>query len=86
MRDLAYSLFGAVLRPEQTFSLIMPATLPPSVVAALLSLATFGLLHRPNLLLAALSGQIAFGVLFRVVYSGAYRHQGLFLVFILFLY
>jgi hypothetical protein len=60
--------------------------LPPSVAAALLYLATFGLLHRRDLFLAALGGQIAFGVLFRVVYPGEYRHQGLFLVFILFLY
>jgi hypothetical protein len=86
MRDLAYSLLGAVLRPEDTFSQIVPAMLPPSVAAALLYLATFGLLHRRNLFLAALGGQIAFGVLFRVVYPGEYRHQGLFLVFILFLY
>ncbi len=86
MRDLAYPLFDAVLRPQRTFSEIVPAALPRSVAAALLYLAAFGLLHRPNLLLAALGGQIAFGVLFRVVYVGQYRHQGLFLVFILFLY
>ncbi len=87
MRELAYSLFSIVLRPERTFYQIVPAALPPSVVSALLFLAVFGLLHRPNLLLAALGGQIAFGVFFRLVSEGGvYRHQGLFLVFLLFLY
>jgi hypothetical protein len=46
----------------------------------------FGLLRRPNLVLAALGGQIALGMVFRIVYEGYYRHQGLFLVFVLFLY
>ncbi|MGE4092758.1 MAG: hypothetical protein AB7G75_18145, partial [Candidatus Binatia bacterium] len=86
MRDLASALLDAGLRPDRTFSDLVPAALPLSVAAALLSLAAFGLLYRPHLLLAALSGQIAFGVLFRVVYGGEYRHQGLFLVFLLFLY
>jgi hypothetical protein len=86
MRKLAYALFDATLLPGQTFSQIVPRALPLSVASALLFFAVLGLLHRPNLLLAAFSSQIAFGVLFRVVYKGSYRHQGLFLVFILFLY
>lgn len=85
-RDLAYASFDAVLRPHRTFSQIVPAALPPPMAFGLLYLAVFGLIHRPNLLMAALGGQIAFGVFFRVVYQGEYRHQGLFLIFILFLY
>jgi hypothetical protein len=86
MRKLAHSLFDAALVPGQTFSQIVPRALPLSVASALLYFAVFGLLHRPNLFLAALSSQIAFSVLFRVVSIGNDRHQGLFLVFILFLY
>jgi hypothetical protein len=86
VQELLYSFVDAALQPQQTFSRIVPKTLPPSVAAALLYLAAFGLLHRPNLLLAALGGQIAFGVLFRIVFHSGYRHQGLFMVFILFLY
>jgi len=83
---LAKSSLDALLQPEQTFSMIAPADISLSIASLLLYLAVFGLLHRPNLFLAALGGQIAFGVFFRVVYNGSYRHQGLFLVFILFLY
>lgn len=86
IQDLAYSLFEALLRPGLTFSQIVPAVLPPLLATVLLYLAAFGLLHRPNFFLAALGGLIGFGVLFRVVYAGGYRHQGLFLVFMLFLY
>jgi hypothetical protein len=86
MGDIAYSLVDAVLHPDQTFSKIILAVVPSSLAAGLLYLAALGLLHRPNLFLAALGGQIAFGVLFRVVYGGGYRHQGLFLVFMVFLY
>lgn len=86
MRELASSLFAAVLQPGLTFAEIVPAVLPPLLATYLLYLAALGLLRRPNLFLAALGGQVAFGVLFRVVYAGGYRHQGLFLVFMLFLY
>jgi hypothetical protein len=85
-RDVARSLLDAVLRPGQTFSQIMPAMIPGLVASIVLFLAAFGLLCRPSLLLAALGGQIALGLLFRVVYPGAYRHQGLFLIFLVFLY
>jgi hypothetical protein len=86
MPELAASLFDAVLQPNRTFSQIVPAILPPWGNTALLFLIAFGLLQRPSLVLAALGGQVAFGMLFRVVFDGDYRHQGLFLVFILFIY
>jgi len=85
-RGLASSFFQAALRPGQTFSDIVPHAVPPLLAGLLVYLAVLGLLHRPHLALAALGAQIAFGILFRVVYEGAYRHQGLFLVFLLFLY
>jgi len=85
VRNLFYSFVEAVLRPGQTFNTLMPKV-PPLVVSLLLYLAVFGLIHRPNLALAALGSLISFGVIFRVVYGGSYRHQGLFLVFLLFLY
>jgi len=87
VRDLSYAFVEAASQPGQTFHALMPRV-PPLVVGLLLYLAVFGLLHlhRPNLVLAALGSLIAFGVFFRVVYGGWYRHQGLFLVFLLFLY
>ncbi|MBN1830689.1 MAG: hypothetical protein JW896_01100 [Deltaproteobacteria bacterium] len=85
VRNLFYSFVEAVLRPGQTFYALMPKV-PPFVISLLLYLAVFGLIHRPNLALAALGSLIAFGVIFRVFYGGSYRHQGLFLVFLLFLY
>ncbi|MCL5997222.1 MAG: hypothetical protein M1546_14380 [Chloroflexi bacterium] len=80
--DLAFALFGAIFRPDLSFS----AMVPPVAGTVLLYFAVFGLLHRPNLLLPALGGQIALGVFFYVGYIGSYRHEGLFLSFILFLY
>ncbi|MCX6031072.1 MAG: hypothetical protein NT169_17465 [Chloroflexi bacterium] len=95
VNKLAEAGIGAILHPERTFQAILPektylallpVTLPPLAGIFVVYLAVFGLLKRPGLFGAALIGQIAFGVLFRVVYSGGYRHQGLFLIFLVFLY
>ncbi|MBN1311183.1 MAG: hypothetical protein JXB30_07165 [Anaerolineae bacterium] len=86
LQKLAYSLFDAALQPGQSFSKIVPAIFPPWLNTVLLYLVMFGLLHRLSLFLAALGSQVAFGMLFRVVYTGYYWHQGLFLVFVMFLY
>lgn len=85
VRDLWSSFVDAVLRPGQTFSALMPKVLP-LLVSLLLYLAVLGLIHRPNLALTALGSLIAFGLFFRLGYGGSYRHQGLFLVFLLVLY
>jgi len=45
-----------------------------------------GLIRRPAPLCAALAGWLALSVLFHVVYFSDYRHQGLFLAFLLTLY
>jgi len=84
--DLSQSFIAAVLRPQETFFALVPSEVPPLVIGLLLYLAVLGLVHRPNLALAALGGLIAFGLFFRAVYGGSYRHQGLLLVFLLFLY
>ena len=88
--SLGHALLSSTLEPERTFSTLaavkmLPRSLYP-LAGLLLYLAVFGLLHRPNLFLAALGGQMAFGVIFRLVYGGSYQHQGLFLIFLLFLY
>ena len=86
IRDLAYAFLDAVLRPEASFPKILPAGLPRAVRAPLLYCAVLGLAYRRDLLVAAFSCQTLLGVFFRIVYLGDYRHQGLFLVFLLFLY
>lgn len=84
--ELTGALFQAARHPEVTFAKIVPTALPPWIVTALLYLAVLGLIRRPSLFLAALGGLIVFGVLARMVFPSGYRHQGLFLVFLLFLY
>ena len=84
--DLASSIIDAMLEPQRSFCDLLPVGLPPILGGLLLYLAVFGLLCRTNLFLAALGGLIGLGVLFRVVYPGGYRHQGLFLIFLLALY
>jgi hypothetical protein len=86
IREIADACIDSVLRVDQTFRDITPTMVPAVLTAVLLYLAVFGLVQRPRLLMAALGAQLAFGVLFRIVYPGLYRHQGLFLVFIVFLY
>lgn len=83
---LEQGLLGAVLRPDLTFSELIPAYLRPKPAILLLYGASAGLALRPNLLLAALVAQTALGVFFRLVYPGWYRHQGLYLLFLVFLY
>jgi hypothetical protein len=86
LRELSCSLFSTALSPGQTFSQIVPRNYPHLVNTALLYTATLGLLCRSHFFVAALSSQVALGVLFHIVYGGLYRHQGLFLIFLLFLY
>jgi hypothetical protein len=80
------ALRGAVLRPDLTFHELIPSWWRPKPAILLLYGAIFGLLLRPNLFLAALAAQTVLGMFFRAVYPGEYRHQGLYLVFLVFLY
>jgi hypothetical protein len=84
--DFFKALADSALHPEATLDRIMPKWVPPAAAAFLFFLAILGLLFRPPLFLAALTGEIALGLIFRLVYSGYYRHQALFIVFLLFLY
>jgi hypothetical protein len=80
------ALRRAVLRPDLTFPDLIPSWVRPKPAILVLYGAIAGLFMRPNLLLAALAAQTAFGVFFQVVYAGRFRHQGLYLVFLVFLY
>jgi hypothetical protein len=84
--DLVQAAVDSALHPEATFDRVLPVLLPRAIVAALFFLAMFGLLFRPQLFLAAFFGAVAFGVIFRLVYFGFLRHQGLYIVFLVFLY
>ncbi len=87
-RDLAYFMVAAVKHPGQSFREIMPGgqTLPLWARDALIYTLLLGLIRQPQLFGAALAGQIGLGIIFRGVYPGSLRHQGLFLVFMLSLY
>jgi hypothetical protein len=72
---------------------MLPLWMAPHVrllTAALLSLillgSMLGLLRRPGAILAALAALIALSLLFNIVYPGEYRHQALWLVFLISMY
>jgi len=84
--DVLQAVRGAVIRPDETFPDLIPGWVRPKVAILLLYGAIVGLFLRPPLLLAALGAQLALGMFFRLIYPGWYRHQGLYLMFLLFLY
>ena len=86
VNQIGPALRRAVLRPDLTFPDLTPSWVRPKPASLVLYGAIAGLFMRPNLLLAALAAQTAFGVFFHVVYAGRFRHQGLYLVFLVFLY
>jgi hypothetical protein len=86
VRQVAESVVDAGFMPGHAFVRIVPGTFPSVVASVVLLLSVGGLLPRPALLGAALAAQVGFGVLFSVIERGGYRHQGLFLVFIVCLY
>ena len=83
--NVLYAIGSALLDPEQQFGSVAPRL--PGLVAVLINLvfigSTFGLLRRPALFAVAWAAIFALSVLFAVVYPGGYRHQGLFIVFLL---
>ncbi len=86
IRELIRSLINAVFRPDITFDKIMPEIFPSLGIIILFFVSAFGLLRKPALMLAALACQTAMGLTFLLAYTGKYRHQGLFLIFIVALY
>jgi hypothetical protein len=69
---------------KQVFAALLDTVWRPQI-GVLLYLLIFCLVRRVDLFLAGLGGLIGFGVFPRGL-SGSYRHQGIFLVFVLFLY
>lgn len=83
---VAHALQGAALRPDWSFAALFPSGFPNLLGRLLLGLAIGGLLAWWPLGVAAAGAALSLGLVFRLVYFGAYRHQGLFLVFLLVLY
>jgi hypothetical protein len=83
---LASAILSATTRPDRTFDVLVPESLPTIVTLLVFGLALLGLVTRFNLLLAAVAAQIGLGVLFRIVFPGYYRHQALYLLFLVVLY
>ena len=91
-RHTAANAIGALLStlrdPARQFGSIAPRL--PGLVAVLINLiligSMLGLVGRPALFAVAWAAVFALSVLFVVVYPGSYRHQGLFLVFLVTLY
>ncbi len=79
-------LIRAVFRPDLSFNQLLPEIFPNFLVVGLIFLSLLGLLCKPQLLIAGLGALIGLGFTFQVIYSGSFRHQGLFFIFIVFLY
>ena len=85
--DMAGAARVAALDPSETFSDILPPWLPSWARGALLYLAVVGLIFRSvPFVLAAWAAFVGLGIFFIVAYPGFLRHQGVFLIFLLFLY
>ena len=84
-RELGAAVVTSATKPHRIFpDLLAP---DPSILSVpVFALAMLGLIGRPPLFLAAAGAQVLFGAIFLVVYPGSYRHQGLYLVFLVFLY
>ncbi len=75
-----------ILQSDTTFTGLFPASFPGWITVIILPLIAVGLIRRPPLMLAAFGAQIMMGLTFLMIYSGKFRHQGLYVVFIIFLY
>jgi hypothetical protein len=76
----------AILAPAAQFGELFPTFVPIKVKIALLLLPIVGLIVRPPVFFIAYAALLALSLLFSVVYSGWYRHQGLLVVFLMSLY
>jgi hypothetical protein len=86
IRELIRSIFFAVLRPDTTFDKIMPEGFPSIGIAILFFISVLGLIRKPVLMVVGLVSYSTIGITFLLAYSGKYRHQGLFLIFLIFLF
>lgn len=76
----------SLARPDLNFSKLMPPFVPGVVLVIVYYIALLGFLGKPKLFFVLILAQMAFGILFQTVYPPSTRHQGVFLVFIVFLY
>ena len=74
------------LQPAGQFSELFPAMIPLAIAGVVLLASMSGLIFRPALLVVACSGLWGLSVFFDVFYRGFYRHQGLFVCFLISLY
>jgi hypothetical protein len=85
------TLLQALFTPARSFWDLAPPFVPASnAIAALFGILMFGaivgLVRAPGAFLAALGALFAFELFFQLVYPGFYRHQALFLCFLVSLY
>lgn len=80
------AILDTFLNPQKTLPTLFPADIAEWVKAGMIFLLIVGLYKKPSALISAIGVLITFGVLFRLVYQSGYRHEGLFLIFIIALY
>ncbi|MGC3972814.1 MAG: hypothetical protein QM771_00315 [Nitrospira sp.] len=76
----------AIVAPATQFGELFPNFVPVKARIGLLLLPIMGLIVRPPVTLIAYAALLALSLLFSVVYSSWYRHQGLLVVFLMSLY
>jgi len=81
----------ALASPDTTFLTLMPFQLFGAQFAGVLLVlllvgSLVGLVRAPAAMLAGLAGMLMYGLLHNLVYPGSFRHQGLFLMFLVALY
>ena len=80
----AATIFRALFDPEGGFfHLGLGNSLPLPMDAILLAMACFGLIRRPAALAAGVAALVAFKLFFFFVYFSSYRHEVLYLIFLL---
>ncbi|MEO7177703.1 MAG: hypothetical protein ABIW83_02555, partial [Allosphingosinicella sp.] len=84
-------LAAALLSPAESFWLLLPHGTPPepAIRAAfilILAGSLLGLARSPGALLSSLLALAGFELFFQLVYPGGYRHQALFLIYLIAMY
>ncbi len=86
IQNIFSSFFAATFHPDKTFYKIIPYFIPSYLSITLLVALILGFYKKPVYLFSAAIAIISFGVLFQIIYEGDYRHQGLFIIFMITLY
>jgi hypothetical protein len=86
VRNLLRAFRDTTLQPAGQFTALFPAATPPALASLMLLAAMSGLIVRPVLLVMACVGLWSLSIFFNVFYQGFYRHQGLFVCFLICLY